>query len=66
MIYSHFSPDAIESAVAESVPCRWLVNKAMDYTGKSWDVEPRFDPHKNVLEAYLCMKASQIREGCYE
>jgi choline-sulfatase len=53
LIFTHFDPDAIEAAVAESVRRRWLVKKAMDITGAKWDVEPRFDPTRPIDEAYL-------------
>lgn len=53
LILTHFDPEAIERAVSESVRRRWLIKKAMDLTGASWDVEPRFDPRKPVDEQYL-------------
>lgn len=53
LIFSHFDPDAIEEAVAESVSRRWLVKNAMDISGTKWDVEPRFDSTRPIDKSYL-------------
>jgi choline-sulfatase len=48
-----FNPDAIDAAIMESIAKRRLVKSAMQASGRSWVAEPRFDPHKSMLEAYL-------------
>ena len=48
-----FDPDAIDKAVAESVSRRALIKRAMQITGTRWDVEPRFDPTKGIVDQYL-------------
>jgi choline-sulfatase len=52
-ILERFDPAAIEAVVQASVENRWLLKRAMQITKTRWDVEPRYDPHKSVLEAYL-------------
>lgn len=48
-----FEPDAIDTAVRESVRKRTLIKRAMEITNTRWDVEPRFDPTKGVVDQYL-------------
>jgi choline-sulfatase len=52
-ILGRFDPDAIEEAVMESVRKRALIRGAMEITGTRWDVEPRFDPVKGIIDQYL-------------
>jgi choline-sulfatase len=53
LILDRFDPGAIDQDVRRSVARRWLLKEAMEKTGVSWDVEPRFDPTKPVTEQYL-------------
>jgi choline-sulfatase len=48
-----FEPDAIDAAIQESIARRQLIKRAMQASNQRWDAEPRFDPHKGMLEAYL-------------
>jgi choline-sulfatase len=48
-----FDPDAIDKAVAGSVRRRALIKRAMQIAGTRWDVEPRFDPTKGIIDQYL-------------
>jgi len=52
-ILEQFDPDAIDRAVMESVRKRALIKRAMEITHTRWDVEPRFDPTKGILDQYL-------------
>jgi choline-sulfatase len=52
-IHELFDPDAIDKAIMESIQKRTLIRRAMDTGHTRWDVEPRFDPAKDITDQYL-------------
>jgi choline-sulfatase len=52
-IHELFDPDTIDKATMESIQKRTLVRQAMDIGHTRWDVEPRFDPVKDITDQYL-------------
>jgi choline-sulfatase len=52
-ILERFDPDRIDADAMESVWKRTLIRRAMEITKTSWDVEPRFDPTRELNEQYL-------------
>jgi hypothetical protein len=53
LILKQFDVEAIDREVQASLLRRQLVREAMDRTGTSWDVFPRFEGRKRMLAQYL-------------
>jgi choline-sulfatase len=55
-VLGRFNPEWIEQDVMASIQKREMIKQAMGKTHQSWDFQPFFDPHKDLMDQYLANK----------